>query len=66
MAGSRPKPALNGMLQSLLEERFGLKAHRTPKSGRGFALIVARDGPRLTPDFAAFFLARTAAHQGRQ
>ncbi len=44
-----PKAALNGMLQSLLEERFGLKAHRTPKTGRGFALIVARDGPRLTP-----------------
>lgn len=43
-----PKAALNGMLQSLLEERFGLKAHRTQKTGRGFALIVGKDGPRLT------------------
>ncbi len=44
----RPPAELNAMLQSLLEERFGLKAHRATKTGKGFALTVAKDGPRLT------------------
>ena len=44
-----PRAELNAMLQSLLEERFGLKAHRMTKTGKGFALTVAKDGPRLTP-----------------
>jgi uncharacterized protein (TIGR03435 family) len=43
------KEDLNAMLQSLLEDRFGLKAHRGPQTSQGFALIVAKDGPRLKP-----------------
>jgi uncharacterized protein (TIGR03435 family) len=43
-----PPAELNAMLQSLLEDRFGLKAHRVTKTGKGFALTVAKDGPRLT------------------
>jgi uncharacterized protein (TIGR03435 family) len=44
-----PKAQLNAMLQSLLEERFGLKVHRDTKTGPGFALVVGKDGPRLKP-----------------
>jgi len=42
-----PKEALNGMLQSLLEERFGLKVHRDKRTGEGFALVVGKSGPKL-------------------
>jgi uncharacterized protein (TIGR03435 family) len=42
-----PKGELNGMLQSLLEGRFGLKVHRGTKTGPGFALVVGKDGSRL-------------------
>jgi uncharacterized protein (TIGR03435 family) len=42
-----PKEALNAMLQSLLEERFGLKVHRVAKTEQGFALIVGKNGPNL-------------------
>ncbi len=44
-----PKEELNAMLQSLLEERFGLKAHRETQTKRGFALTVAKNGPKLKP-----------------
>jgi len=44
-----PKKELNAMLQSLLEERFGLKVHRDTKAEKGFALVVGKDGPRLKP-----------------
>jgi uncharacterized protein (TIGR03435 family) len=44
-----PKEQLNAMLQSLLEERFGLKAHRGTQTGQGFALVVSKDGPKLKP-----------------
>ena len=43
------KEDLNAMLQSLLEERFGLKVHRGTKTGQGFALTVGKDGPKLKP-----------------
>ena len=33
-----PKEALNAMLQSLLEERFGLKVHRGTQTGQGFRI----------------------------
>jgi uncharacterized protein (TIGR03435 family) len=42
-----PKEELNAMLQSLLEERFGLKVHRAPQTVQGFALIVGKNGPKL-------------------
>jgi len=36
------------MLQTLLEERFGLKTHREDREMAGFALTVAKGGPKLT------------------
>jgi uncharacterized protein (TIGR03435 family) len=44
-----PKEELNAMLQSLLEERFGLKVHRDTRTGQGFALTVGKNGPKLKP-----------------
>jgi uncharacterized protein (TIGR03435 family) len=41
------KEQLNGMLQSLLEERFGLKAHHDSQTKSGFALVVGKNGPKL-------------------
>lgn len=43
------KGAVNAMLQSLLEERFGLQAHRSTQTRQGFALKVGKNGPRLKP-----------------
>jgi uncharacterized protein (TIGR03435 family) len=37
------------MVQSLLEERFGLKVHRETKEVDGYSLIVGKHGPRLQP-----------------
>ena len=37
------------MLQSLLEERFGLKVHRDTQTKQGFALVVGKNGPKLKP-----------------
>jgi len=44
-----PKEELNAMLQSLLEERFGLKVHRATQTEQGFALVVGKNGPKLIP-----------------
>ena len=44
-----PKGQLNAMLQSLLEERFALKAHRDTETRQGFALVVGKNGPKLKP-----------------
>src|SRR5712671_2816742 len=44
-----PKEELNAMLQSLLEERFGLKVHRGTQTKQGFALVVGKNGPKLKP-----------------
>jgi len=44
-----PKEQLNAMLQSLLEERFGLKVHRDTQTKQGFALVVGKNGPKLKP-----------------
>jgi uncharacterized protein (TIGR03435 family) len=41
---------LNAMLQSLLEERFGLKVHRNTQTKQGFALVVGKNGPKLRPE----------------
>ncbi len=38
---------LNAMLQSLLEDRFGLKVHRATQAAEGYALVVGKDGPKL-------------------
>ena len=44
-----PKEEVNAMLQSLLEERFGLKVHRETQTQSGFALVVGKNGPKLKP-----------------
>jgi uncharacterized protein (TIGR03435 family) len=44
-----PKEELNAMLQALLEERFSLKAHRDTRTVQGFALVVGKNGPKLSP-----------------
>jgi uncharacterized protein (TIGR03435 family) len=41
--------SVNEMLQALLEERFGLKLHCESKAVSGYALTVAKGGPKLTP-----------------
>jgi uncharacterized protein (TIGR03435 family) len=50
---SKPEPAdaprLQAMLQALLADRFKLVVRRETKEVPGFALSVARGGPRLTP-----------------
>jgi uncharacterized protein (TIGR03435 family) len=43
------KEDLNTMLQSLLEERFGLKVHRDTRTSQGFALVVGKNGAKLKP-----------------
>jgi uncharacterized protein (TIGR03435 family) len=37
------------MLQTLLAERFGLKLHRDSKEFPVYALVVGKNGPKLTP-----------------
>ncbi len=44
-----PKEELNAMLQSLLEERFGLKVRRDTRTLQGFDLVVGKNGPKLKP-----------------
>jgi uncharacterized protein (TIGR03435 family) len=46
---STRKEELNAMLQSLLEERFDLKVHRSAQTRQGFALVVGKNGPKLKP-----------------
>ena len=40
---------LQPRLQDLLRQRFHLMAHTETRSIRGYALVVAKDGPHLTP-----------------
>jgi len=47
-SGAAPSAAAE-MLQSLLAARFGLRAHRESRTASGYALVVAKDGPHLTP-----------------
>lgn len=43
------KEDVNAMLQSLLEERFGLRVHRESQTKQGYALVVGKNGPKLKP-----------------
>jgi len=43
-----PSDQLKPMLQQLLVERFKLTFHRGTKDASGYALVVAKDGPKLT------------------
>jgi uncharacterized protein (TIGR03435 family) len=40
---------LRPRLQSLLQQRFRLETHRETKMVRGYALVVAKNGPKLKP-----------------
>ena len=40
---------LYAMLQALIVDRFQLKFHREDKDLAGFALVVAKNGPKLQP-----------------
>lgn len=46
--GNPTRDQLMPMLQSLLEERFHLKAHHESREASVYALTVAKNGPRLT------------------
>ena len=43
------EPQLRGMLQNLLEERFKLAVHHEKKDLPYYVLLVAKNGPKLTP-----------------
>jgi uncharacterized protein (TIGR03435 family) len=47
MPEGAPKEDVPAMLQTLLEERFGLAAHRDRQEHPVVALVVGKDGPRL-------------------
>jgi len=38
---------LKEMLGTMLEDRFGLKFHRETRQAKGYALVVAKDGPKI-------------------
>jgi uncharacterized protein (TIGR03435 family) len=46
--GVASKDAMKEMMQSLLAERFGLVFHREKRELKSFALVVAKNGPKLT------------------
>jgi uncharacterized protein (TIGR03435 family) len=41
-------PQLRQMLQTLLADRFGLRFHRITRNRSGYALIIDKNGPKLT------------------
>ena len=46
-AGTFPRERLQPMMQSLLEERFQLKAHRETRELPIYNLVTTRDGPKI-------------------
>lgn len=52
---SLTREELKPCLQALLQERFHLVAHMEARSARGYALVVAPDGPHLRPASAGHF-----------
>jgi uncharacterized protein (TIGR03435 family) len=44
-----PRAGFLLMFQRLLDERFGLRIHRESREFAGYALILARRGPKLRP-----------------
>lgn len=49
---------LRPLLQQLLQERFHLSYHREIKNFQGYALVIAKGGPKLQPSKSDFGLAR--------
>lgn len=52
---SLTRDELKPRLQDLLQQRFHLVAHIEMRSSRGYALIIAKGGPHLTPTKADHF-----------
>ena len=52
---SLTRDELKPRLQDLLQQRFHLVAHIETRSSRGYALIIAKGGPHLTPTKADHF-----------
>jgi len=52
---SLTRDELKPRLQDLLRQRFHLVAHEETRFSRGYALIIGKDGPRLTPTRAEHF-----------
>jgi uncharacterized protein (TIGR03435 family) len=46
--GNPGRPQLMLMLQSLLEDRFGMKIHRETRDLPGYALVLSKSGVKLT------------------
>jgi uncharacterized protein (TIGR03435 family) len=49
VTGNLAEQQLRPMLQALLAERFKLKLHKTTKEMSGYALVVAKGGPKVKP-----------------
>ncbi len=47
VSGNLTESQLQPMLRRLLEKRFKLKVHEAPKQTAGYALVVARGGPKI-------------------
>jgi len=45
--GGLSRAQMMAMLQTLLADRFALKVHRESREGNVYALVVAKDGPKL-------------------
>jgi|GEM_PF-1649483 len=54
--GRLTREQMRPLLRSLLEERFHLRTHLERKVVPGYALVVAKGGPRLQPNQSAPFL----------
>jgi len=52
---SLTRDELKPRLQDLLQQRFHLVAHIETRSSRGYALVIAKGGPHLTPTKADHF-----------
>jgi len=48
ITGNLTERQLQPMLQTLLADRFKLKLHKTSKEVAGYALVVGKDGPKVT------------------
>ena len=52
------KEQIKPMMQSMLADRFGMKAHRETREAPVYALVVAKDGPRMKRSTASQFSVR--------
>jgi len=55
MPSGTPKEQIKPMMQSLLADRFGMKAHREIREAPAYALVVAKDVPKIQRSTASQF-----------